>query len=111
MKDSSQYLITVRFPSWSYGKDADGKEDLSKTEHRGSDKDEYQAFGVQYLIEVPIGVTLYTEDELVTPKMIYSSEAMVEHKVAKHFIEKMVALHGTFDGEILFVEEKHFVIL
>lgn len=87
MNDKTKYLITVRFPAWGY---PDGK------------RDEYPAFGVRYLIEVP-------------NEIAYKEEEITEDPVLTFFKEQYKQTIGRgekeFNGEILFVEEFNCTIL
>lgn len=80
MNNTQKFIITIRFPSWGYGDRAD----------------EYPAFGVKYLVEIPI------------------EKLEIDGGLEKYFVEiydKKIGKGKEFNGEILFVEETDLVIL
>lgn len=76
MNNEQKFIVTVRFPPWGY-----------------NDKIEYPAFGVEYLIQVPID----TEN--------------IEAAFLKIWKDKIGRDGKEFDGEILFVMESQLVII
>ncbi len=115
MDSKAQFLITCRFPGWSYVKDANHETglNLDKTEHRGNGKDDYPPFGVRYLVTIPYDVlTKGTEPKEEMLEEDWAKLRTVEQNASQYAIEKIEKMTGdTFDGEILFVEQFNVVTL
>jgi hypothetical protein len=74
MNNQTKYIVTCRFPSWG-------------------EKKEYEAFGIEYLIEIPF------------------DEEDVEKEFMKKWKEKIGRGVEDFNGEILFIKEVEYCIL
>lgn len=74
MGNTTQLIVTCRFPSWG-----------------GENNDQYPAYGVKYLIEIP-------------------NEAVENGEEEKYFIAKYEGkIDKVFNGDILFIEEVQLV--
>ncbi len=80
MKNKTKWIITVRFPSWGYGEETNT----------------YPAFGVKYLVSVPIELN--------------ETDTGIEDYFLKKYDEK-IGNGKKFNGEILFIEECGAVVL
>lgn len=97
MSSEMQFIIIVRFPEWEQADFEDPKK-----VHK------YSAFGVKYLLTMPIIPTPdWEEDD--ERWFTYSEEKIVAEEFKKAYAHTIK--HKDFDGEILFIEPVHLVPL
>lgn len=99
MNNKMQFIITVRFPEWQQEPiAAAGQTEVQK----------YPAFGVKYLLTMPIIAPPDWEDD-DERWFTYSEEKIVAEEFKKAYANTIK--HKEFNGEILFIEPVDLVTL
>ena len=99
MNNKMQFIVTVRFPEWQQDPIAEAGQ--TEVQH-------YPAFGVKYLLTMPI-IALPEWEEDDERWFTYSEEKIVADEFKKAYAHTIS--HKDFNGEILFIEPVDLVSL